>query len=782
MKRLKKIDELFRAQASSPSETAILYHGGVGFRIPEYQREYDWSEENINRLFHDCLSGFFRLCTSPNADAFTFLGTLILVEEKMKEKHFTGTSVAIVDGQQRLTTLTLIACALYERLKIQIEKMDIIELKENVKDWINQEIEDRLKELSDCAYGWQQIKGNKFYPYPRIIRSRDYRAPSVHESEYFSPLGKFLEAFASHYNREGEGNVFTPPALGSGLDAKKLGENYKLVRTLVENINNTEWYEDTECEQVPIKKEIIIKPGYKALFERFESMIDSSDSERNRALDAIAKCVDVHELVRTLLFSAYFCCCIVLTRVTTDDEGAAFDIFDALNTTGEPLTALETLKPRVIQNENIKDNFSTSPSGMAFKRIKDNLDDHYIETSKKQLETKELLVSFALYSKGVKIPKHLAAQRKFLRGEYDSASVISIENARRFVSSIADMAEFRRYYWTEEGIREELDKFHSQSEVHDIRLYMSFIRSMKTSLTLPILARYWNPDPNRGSNTDFIEALRAVTAFLVFRRAASGGTAGIDGDFRAIMASGQRWSKRTNYGLCAGVQHHNPRLTLSELKGAFRDLLASSRYQITDKNKDKWIDLVVGNPLYRQARQLVRFLLLVAADQSIPSPKRPGCWKKYGVRDSPHNNNLLNYKTWHGELYETVEHIAPDNDRAGNWDSEIYKQNIRHSLGNLVLLPSKENAAIGNAGWERKKVFYRALTERMVDQLQERFDEVSALGMPFPKSTEQLLRDGKRLALLDPLRDVDTWNPDIIEARGRNIAELAWDYLWPWLE
>ena len=782
MKRLKKIDELFRAQASSPSETAILYNGGIGFRIPEYQREYDWSEENINRLFHDCLSGFFRLSTSPNADAFTFLGTLILVEEKRKEKHFTGTSVAIVDGQQRLTTLTLIACALYERLRIQMEKIDTIQLKENVKDWISQEIEDRLKELSDCAYGWQQIKGNKFYPYPRIVRSRDYRAASVHQSEYFSPLGKFLEAFARHYNREGESNVFTPPSLGSGLDAKKLGENYELVRTLVEKINNTEWYEDTECEQVPIKKEIIIKPGYKALFERFESMIDSSDSEQNRALDVIAKCVDLHELVRTLLFSAYFCCCIVLTRVMTDDEGAAFDIFDALNTTGEPLTALETLKPRVIQTENLKDNFLTSPSGIAFKRIKHNLDDHYIETSKKQLETKELIVSFALYIKGVKIPKHLAAQRKFLRGEYDSASVISIDNARRFVSSIADMAEFRRYYWTEEGIREELDKFHLQSEVDDIRLYISFIRSMKTSLTLPILARYWNSEPNRGSNTDFIEALRAVTAFLVLRRAASGGTAGIDADFRAIMASGQRSSKRTNYGLCAGVQHHNPRLTLSELKGAFRDLLAASRYHITDQNKNRWVDLVVANPLYRQARQLVRFLLLVAADQSIPCPKRPGCWKKEGLRDSPHNNNLLDYKTWKGELYETVEHIAPDNDGAGNWDPDIYKQNIRHSLGNLVLLPSKENAAIGNAGWERKKVFYRALTERMVDQLQERFDEVSALGMPFPQSTQQLLLDGKRLALLDPLGDVDTWNPDIIEERGRNIAELAWDYLWPWLE
>ncbi len=783
MKKLKKIEELFRAQASSPSETAILYNGVVGFRIPEYQREYDWSKENIERLFYDCLGGFFRLSTSANADAFTFLGTIILVEEKAQEKHFAGKSISVVDGQQRLTTLTLIACALYERLKIQMEKINTIEIKNDVKDWLIKEIEDRLKELSDCAYGWQQIKGNKFHPYPRIIRSKDYRAPSVQDSEYSSPLGKFLEAFSFHYNKEEENNVFIQPALGSGSDAKKLGKNYELIRELVENINNLERYEDIECEYVPIKKQIITRPGYKALFERFESMIGSSDSERDRALDVIDKCSDIHDLIRTLLFSAYFCCCIVLTRVTTDDEGAAFDIFDALNTTGEPLTALETLKPRVMQNEDVKLNFLASPSGIAFRRIKENLDDYYIETSKKQLETKELLVSFALYIKGVQLPKHLAAQRRFLRGEYDSAYAISIENGRRFISSIADMTEFRRYYWTEEGIREELGRFHLQSEVDNIRLYMSFIRSMKTSLTLPILARYWSSDRNCGDNTDFIDVLKAVTAFLILRRAASGGTAGIDGDFRSIMASGQRLSKRTSYGLCAGVQHQNRLLTLSELKTAFRELLASSRYNITDQSKDKWIDMVASNPLYRQAKPLVRFLLLIAADQSITSPQKPGCWEKHGVRDSPHNNNLFDYKTWHGELYETVEHIAPDSHGTGNWDSGIYNNpNIRHSIGNLILLPSKENAAIGNAGWERKKVFYRALTERRIDQLQERLDEVQALGMPFPKSTKQLLHDGKRLALLDPLRDVDTWNPDIIEARGRNIAELAWNRLWPWLE
>ena len=85
---MKKVENLFEARASNLLETTMLYDGRVGFAIPEYQRQYDWSEENINRLFHDALNGFERLTQSTGASAFTFLGTLILVEEQTKEEDF----------------------------------------------------------------------------------------------------------------------------------------------------------------------------------------------------------------------------------------------------------------------------------------------------------------------------------------------------------------------------------------------------------------------------------------------------------------------------------------------------------------------------------------------------------------------------------------------------------------------------------------------------------------------------------------------------------------------
>ena len=769
---MKKIKELFEAEASSPSETAMLHNGAVGFRIPEYQREYDWSKQNITRLYSDCLSGLYRLAKSPNANAFTFLGTLILVEEETKEEDFGGTSVAIIDGQQRLTTLTLLACGLYENLNTDLNKLESLELKKNVKRWIRVEMEDRLADLLECAAGTQKIKGHKTYPFPRIIRTKDQRGRSSQTSEYRSALAMFLNAFAKYAG--GEAVEFLPPSLGERADAQKLIGNYHLVRELLKNLNDPDWYEDAECEQVLV--DWLNRSGYRSLLDRLADIIKNKD-DQNKAIDDLRKYKPAHDLVRTLLLAAYFCRCVVLTRVTTDDESAAFDIFDALNTTGEPLTALETLRPRVIQYENSKGEFFGTKSYTAFLRLRENLDELHRDTTQKQRETKELLVSFALYMEGTKQPEHLAAQRNFLRTRYDRSASASRENAQRFVTLLADMAEFRRYYWSSKGM-EELGRFHSEPNLGQVQVLMSFIRDMQTKLALPILGRYWKPELKTQGDGEFLEVLKALTAFLILRRAASGGTAGIDSELRAIMAPQNGSSKR--FGLCVGIESENQRLDIAEIKTAFRKLLSGSKFKI--EQKEKWVAQVIDNPLYQQARTVARFMLLAAAHQSLPSLKIPGCWEREGIKKSSHINNFLTHDTWNGELYETVEHIAPENEPKSGWDSEIYRNMIlRHSIGNLVLLPKKENGAIGNDSWKRKQVFYAALTEETAGQQQQRIDEAGALGMQFSNYTTELLRQGERLVLLQPLRDVKEWNREVINARARNTAELTWEYLWPWL-
>ena len=75
----------------------------VLFRIPVYQRNYDWSESNCNRLLDD----IYGIVQSGDKH---FLGTIVFMAAK--SGGFALQEYIIIDGQQRLTTLMLILKAL----------------------------------------------------------------------------------------------------------------------------------------------------------------------------------------------------------------------------------------------------------------------------------------------------------------------------------------------------------------------------------------------------------------------------------------------------------------------------------------------------------------------------------------------------------------------------------------------------------------------------------------------------------------------------------------------
>ncbi|MCY4260114.1 MAG: DUF262 domain-containing HNH endonuclease family protein [Rhodobacteraceae bacterium] len=772
---MKEAKDLFEAVAASPLELAMLEDGRVGFVIPEYQRPYDWSEGNITRLYYDILNGFTRTSEGGDANAFTFLGAVILVKEEDKEEDFDGISYAVVDGQQRLTTLSLFACALNGALHRHLKDADFPSSVNNakIKRWIEAEINALHYELYACAVGSQHVSPTKKFPFPRIIRHVDSRGRSEAKSEYRSVIAQFLYGFSNHCDNET--TEYEPTNLGNGTDIAKLLDNYERIRGLVSKLNDAEWYEDTECELFDISWSR--RRQYRTFFSKFSDIIND-EADRHQAIEEIIKHERLHALLRTLLFASYFCRCIVLTRVTTRDASAAFDIFDTLNTTGEPLTALETLKPRVIKYENKQGGYAGTPSESAFSTIDKNLDQRFSDTTKKQTETKDLIITFALYLEGKKLSKDLAAQRNFLRQSYDNAVKTGKDSARRFVSSLADSSRFRRYYWEDKGI-EELGSFHPVETVDEVKLLMSVISKMKMSLALPILSRYWSDHFRQCGDHDFVCVLRTLVSFVVLRRAATGGTAGIDSDLRAVMAPKEGPGSSRKYGLCASFDHSNDILPPEELKEAFRALL---NHKIKNLSRESWVGKAVANPLYNHSRELVRFMILIAAHQAAPLDNKPGLWNKAGIRPSANTNNFLNYETWRSDHCGTVEHIAPQTEPTSGWDDDLYRDDIlKHTLGNLVLLPEKENNVIGSYSWVKKRKLYLAFTEKSQKEVKKRIDEAEADGIIFPQRTKELIKNGKSLPLLDPLRSVEKWNARIVRERGRNIAELCWDHLWPWL-
>ncbi|WP_288562495.1 DUF262 domain-containing protein [uncultured Streptococcus sp.] len=78
------------------------------FIIPEYQRPYAWSDEQIQVLFDDLTE--YTLNTTEDENNTYFLGTIVAYENDNKEQE-------IIDGQQRITSLLLLLRAIYTKLK-----------------------------------------------------------------------------------------------------------------------------------------------------------------------------------------------------------------------------------------------------------------------------------------------------------------------------------------------------------------------------------------------------------------------------------------------------------------------------------------------------------------------------------------------------------------------------------------------------------------------------------------------------------------------------------------
>ena len=73
------------------------------FEVPLYQRPYAWTTEQVDELLDDLLNAMDRDSQSPY-----FLGSIVLVKDDDVAVS------AVVDGQQRLTTLTMMFCVLRE--------------------------------------------------------------------------------------------------------------------------------------------------------------------------------------------------------------------------------------------------------------------------------------------------------------------------------------------------------------------------------------------------------------------------------------------------------------------------------------------------------------------------------------------------------------------------------------------------------------------------------------------------------------------------------------------
>jgi alkylated DNA nucleotide flippase Atl1 len=94
-------------------ETTIrqLLEGSKQYVVPLYQRPYGWGARQRTRLWQDVLRLAALRRTNPAATHF--MGSLVLASGRVGP---TGVEFFVVDGQQRLTTLSILLCAIRDHL------------------------------------------------------------------------------------------------------------------------------------------------------------------------------------------------------------------------------------------------------------------------------------------------------------------------------------------------------------------------------------------------------------------------------------------------------------------------------------------------------------------------------------------------------------------------------------------------------------------------------------------------------------------------------------------
>ena len=173
-----------------------LIGNGKIYRVPPFQRDYSWHEENWEDLWQDILM------LHANPDSSHYMGALVLQNSSVSDKEFT-----IIDGQQRLATLSIIAIAVIEKIQKLVEQQEQQEQKDANQD--RQEILRRTY-LSDrdprsLRYSSKIIlneNNNDFYQGNLINLRKPFNIRSLSKSNQL--LWQSFQYFSIHLEELGE--------------------------------------------------------------------------------------------------------------------------------------------------------------------------------------------------------------------------------------------------------------------------------------------------------------------------------------------------------------------------------------------------------------------------------------------------------------------------------------------------------------------------------------------------------------------------------------------------
>ncbi len=769
-------------EASAKSALTLLQNPGTGFYIPAYQRPYSWARRHVRRLVDDISHGIDALL--HKADAFTFIGTVITVNDQSHtsiepiDKPNTPASVmTIIDGQQRLTTLLLLFTSLH-RLIVDVSIRQPSESSRDIDDpkliveqdaqsWLLKHRQSTLPQLMRTLQEDQHTGDDDYRWYPSLIRAyvdcwSPYRVSALYESD----IAAFLHEYCAHARVQTTGS-FKPSKtvvstrydqiserLEDHLESSDAESEFPSVRELIESAN--------------LGNSLFNEPVPPAVAQ---ALADRSQSTLRR-------------LFKLLIFARFALHHVAITVVTSQSEDDAFDMFESLNTTGTPLTAFETFRPRVIKEEGYKE-YKTSTAARYMGRIEKYLKKH--SNRDQRTRTNEFLTAFALAETAYKMPRQLSAQRYYLRQRFEELDTSDAKLS--FIRHMADSVALIQHTWNPKTRPKSGPTLPQLGELSSTaKMCLEVLRDAKHNIVMSPLIRILNVATSRsvekslGQSSEqpgldlasMEEAIKAITAFFALWRGAHGTTQNIDSKYRTLMAgrnSQDEGAERELLGLARSQCQDND--TSDLLVGRLKDFLAEELHEADLNHKEMWIRRAARVPTYIRSRPLARLLLLAGLHDTVPDPDAPGLLlpAKDGVLD------LLNYEGWTNEKNLTVEHIAPQHSTGrARWHASLDQENVHH-VGNLVLVSRSINSTLSDRSWEEKRAIYRVIAARSKVEAQQRLKQARSEGISFEFELPKVY-----VPVTASLATVKgPWDATMVQRRSECLLGLAWDRLAPWL-
>lgn len=154
------------------------------FAIPVYQRNYDWTLFQCKQLLHDIIETGKNEKTNAH-----FIGSIVYVHDDVYTASGL-TELTIIDGQQRLTTITLIYVALYKLAKELDNQMLVNRIHKTylINEFAPEAEKLKLKPTENNKEALRHIlnskEGEDFKGYSKIIENFDYFKSAINAENF----------------------------------------------------------------------------------------------------------------------------------------------------------------------------------------------------------------------------------------------------------------------------------------------------------------------------------------------------------------------------------------------------------------------------------------------------------------------------------------------------------------------------------------------------------------------------------------------------------------------